>query len=582
MKHMGTLFLLLVVQAVIAAQTVPASVEGIVTDLLTGNTVPKATLDLQSTSDSSIRYPAITSSDGRFIFRNVLPGRYSLTASRTGYVRSQYGQRGPNSDATTLAVTSGQHAADVRVWMVQSGVISGRLLDNDGDPVPDAQVHAWKITYRDGWRVLLPVDSQASNDLGEYRLFGLPPGQYYVTAQPEPRDYIRSPAYASLGPPIPGAVVTSFSAGQSGGITDPATANRTAGKDYAPVYYGGTTDQFMAAAINIPAGTELRSMDIVIDRVPMRAVSGKVIDASSGQPVRATMNLTPVGPDIAFAALNNVNVTGGRIVVDGGMTAYVNPGGEFNVPPLPPGKYLLTAFLDSQGLRLSGQVMMDLGVANVTDARIVISPSPDISGRVTIESRPGVGDPDMGRILVGLKSTVAPALDLKPQPVSATGAFSLRNPTAGDYFVNVSPGIEKAYVKSIQLGNVDVLNDGLHIGNMPDGEIRIVIGTNPGAIAGIARDENGGSMSNVTVALLPDETHRNRIDLYQSAVSDSSGNFYFDRVPPGAYRLFAWEDVEKDSWRNSAFMRLHENRGKAIRVGEGASSNADLDVIRIR
>ena len=120
-------------------------------------------------------------------------------------------------------------------------------------------------------------------------------------------------------------------------------------------------------------------------------------------------------------------------------------------------------------------------------------------------------------------------------------------------------------------------------GNMPDGEIRIVIGTNPGVIAGTARDENGGSMSNVIVALLPEENHRNRIDLYQSVVSDAAGNYRFsDRVPPGAYRLFAWEDVEADAWRNAAFMRLHENRGKAIRVGEGSSSNADLDVIRIR
>jgi hypothetical protein len=132
------------------------------------------------------------------------------------------------------------------------------------------------------------------------------------------------------------------------------------------------------------------------------------------------------------------------------------------------------------------------------------------------------------------------------------------------------------------MGNVDVLNDGLHAGNMPDGEMVIVIGTNPGTIAGVARDEKGAPLTNVTVALLPDESHRHRIDLYQSVISDAKGNYRFERVPPRAFRIFTWEDVEKDAWRNPAFMRLHENRGKGVSVVEGTSTNADLDVIRIR
>jgi hypothetical protein len=354
------------------------------------------------------------------------------------------------------------------------------------------------------------------------------------------------------------------------------------GKDYAPVYFGGTTDQFSATQISLPAGTELRSMDIVISRIPMATMAGKVIDATTGQPTRATVTITPLGPNIQFTTMSSVNVSGGRIVVDNGLTLFVNPAGEFSGPMLAQGKYLLTAFLDTQGHRLSGQSTVELGSANVADARIVVSPLPDVFGRVAIENRPGIAAADMGRVQVSLKSTVATVLDIKPQPVSAAGTFTLRNATAGDYVVSVSPGIEKGYVKSIQLGNIDVLNDGLHTGTLPDGEMLIVIGTNPGGLAGIAKDESGAPMSNVTVALLPDEYHRNRIDLYQSAISDAAGVYRFDRVPPGAYRLFAWEDVEKDAWRNPAFMRVYENRGKGVNVGEGVSGNADLDVIRIR
>jgi hypothetical protein len=114
--------------------------------------------------------------------------------------------------------------------------------------------------------------------------------------------------------------------------------------------------------------------------------------------------------------MSNVAVTGGRIVVDNGLTLYVNPAGDFSGPMLPQGKYLLTAFLDVQGRRISGQSTVELGTANVTDARIVIAPVPDVSGRVVIENRPGGAAADIGRVQVGLTSTVATTLDVKPQP----------------------------------------------------------------------------------------------------------------------------------------------------------------------
>jgi len=588
MKHLGRLLvLLLILQAVITAQSAPASVEGTVSNLITGDVISKATLDLQSITDPTVRYPAVTSIDGRFIFRNVKAGRYSLTASRTGFVRSQYGQRGPNSNATTVAVGVGQRVQEIRVGMIPSGAISGRLLDRGGEPVPDAQIHAWKVSYRDGWRVLVPVDSQASNDLGEYRLFGLPPGQYYVSAQPEPRDYIRSPAYEALGPPIPGAVVTSFSAGQSGAIMDPSTANRTAGKDYAPVYFGGTTDQFTAAPIQLPAGSDLRGMDIVIERQPMAGLTASLVDATSGQPLQGRLVATPIGPNTAFTTLSTVNVTGGKIVLANTTSTFGN-NGIFQTPPLPRGNYLLTAFFDAQDRRLSGQASLDANGANAANdastanIRIALAPVPDVSGQVVIEGRPeGATDPDLARMRVGLRSTVSTALDVPQQALTATGTFTLGKIAAGDYVVSVSPGIEKGYVKSIRAGNTDILNDGLRAGSTTS-EIRIVIGTNPGAVSGIARDENGAPLSNVTVVLLPDEYHRNRIDLYRNVSTDDAGRYSFDRVPPGDYRIFAWEDVEKELWRDPSFMRLHENRGKGVSVGEGSPVKADLDVIRIR
>src|SRR5688572_21481137 len=121
MKATAVLLLMLLLAAppTPATQAPPGSVEGVVVDVLTGAPIAKVTLDLQSPDNPSIRYPGITSPEGRFAFAGVLPGRYSLTAMRTGYVRSQYGQRGPNGDPSILVVSPGQRVTNAQLSMVR-------------------------------------------------------------------------------------------------------------------------------------------------------------------------------------------------------------------------------------------------------------------------------------------------------------------------------------------------------------------------------------------------------------------------------------------------------------------------------
>jgi hypothetical protein len=173
-------------------------------------------------------------------------------------------------------------------------------------------------------------------------------------------------------------------------------------------------------------------------------------------------------------------------------------------------------------------------------------------------------------------------MDIAPQPVSSSGAFVLRGISAGDYLFNISADLDKSYVRSIQAGSLDLLEDGLRGNGFTEGAIRIVIATNAAELRGVAVDESGGTMSNVTVVLLPDETHRNRIDLYRITTTDASGAYRFDRVAPGTYKLFSWEDVEKDAWRNPAFMSLYESRGQPLQIGEASSATANVNVLRYR
>jgi hypothetical protein len=584
MKTIARLLLILSLASLapVAAQTQTSSIEGVIVDLVSGVPVPKVTLDLQMADNSSVRYPGVTTADGKFVFRGVVPGRYSLVAMRTGYVRAQYGQRGPNSNASTLTVTAGQRITDVRLSMVRSGAISGRLIDTEGEPVSEAQVHAWRITYADGWRVLTPVTSLASNDLGEFRLFGLPPGQYYISAQPEPPDYIRGPSFNALGPVMPGAIVTSFSAGQGGaGLGDPATQSRRVLKDWTPIYFGGATDPLAATPIDLPPGNEIRNADITIERVSMVQLSGNVVDSNGAPATNVRITLTPNAANMPFAASRIVNVTGGKIALSDSPLVGVAPNGELRSDSLPRAAYMLTAVANTPNGRMSGQAIVDLRNATAGSTRITVTPARTLSGQVVVDGSPATA-PDLSRVRVGLRSLAAASMDIAPKSPSPTGAFSIPEVLAGDYLFNVSSTIEKSYVKSIRAGDVDLLEDGLHGTRLPDGEVRIVIGANAGELRGIAVDENGAPMSNVTVVLMPEENRRHRLDLYQSATTDTSGAYRFDRVPPGTFKLFAWEDVEKDAWRDSLFMRQHESRGQTVQVGEGAAQTSNVAVIRVR
>src|SRR6185436_14473010 len=122
---------------------------------------------------------------GKFVFQNVQPGRYRLFAARDGYVRAEYGQRGPSSPGTALTLTSKQEMKDVRMQLTPTGAIAGRVFDKFGEPVGNANVQALRYTYQDGRRVLNTVQTARTNDRGEYRLFWMTPGQYIVSAQPQ-------------------------------------------------------------------------------------------------------------------------------------------------------------------------------------------------------------------------------------------------------------------------------------------------------------------------------------------------------------------------------------------------------------
>src|SRR5262245_29819822 len=166
-----------------AAPARMATLQGAVVRVATNEPIPNAAVELRSLDVGPARiYTSTTARDGRFGFRLVPPGRYQLTAMRGGYVRGDYGLRGPGASGITVTLTAGQRMADVKLAMRATGTSAGRGTDLQGEGVGNVHVKALRYSYQDGRVSLIDVKSVFTNDLGEYRLGWLPPGLYNVSA----------------------------------------------------------------------------------------------------------------------------------------------------------------------------------------------------------------------------------------------------------------------------------------------------------------------------------------------------------------------------------------------------------------
>jgi 5-hydroxyisourate hydrolase-like protein (transthyretin family) len=554
---------LLLLQGAPAAQERGVALQGIVLKMGTGEPVAKANVTLSRFEGRGNSYAAATNSGGQFLFQNIEPGQYRLSATRNGYVRSEYGARSPNRPGLPITVSSGQRLPDLVLQIMPAGTITGRVFDRDGEPLANVTVQALKYSYQEGQRQLNSVQQTRTNDLGEYRLFWVQPGQYYVSATRDNRENFAGRG----GGPRGGGPGIVFSG--RGMAVPPLSADGEAEEGYVPVYYPGTTDVQSAAAISVAAGTVFSGVDLTVASVRTVRVSGRVINGSTGQPAQ-NANVT------LFA--KGVRLRGGF-----GNSRVMDQQGGFEIRGVTPGSYDLVAVLNDprNRMNLTARVPLEIGNADVDNVALAVSPGLAIPGKLVIEgTSSSSSDQDPRRMRVMLRSNGSIQLAPPPaSPVQPDGSFTLQSVQLDSYRLSVTGMPQNAYVRSARLGATDVLNEGLRIERQPAGVLELVVSLNSGSLEGSVLNEKQEPSANVTIVLVPDATHRHRMDLYRTASSDALGRFKIQGIPPGDYKAFAWEDIESGAWQDADFMRQFEDRGRSVRTGEGGQSNIELRVI---
>jgi hypothetical protein len=385
---------------------------------------------------------------------------------------------------------------------------------------------------------------------------------------------------------------------------------------YGVVYYGGVLDLRNATPVEVRSGETFAGADIPLGAGKMRAshIRGVVINGETGQPAAGAQVLAIPRQErpnalVLFGSTNSAGVfdLAGAVPDQYVLTATANSTVTTagTVPaPFPVGALQIGSYTSSVGY-----VPVDVGNSDAAAVRIVTTSGFAVAGQVVIEGKSTrEAEPDLVKMHIGLTRDpdligMPGPLMLPPPPQPGTPPPPGFSPpkgmppgngqvtASGDFKFVVSPGDFRilvngmpanAYVKSIRMAGDDLLRSGFHITKAADNAMQIVIGTDGGSIGGSVVDENLNPFLNATVALVPEsQDPRLRPELYRSTTSDSSGNFQLNTIPPGNYKLFAWEWAEPDSWQYADFIRAYESLGKTVPVtASGKMDKVQLNVIR--
>lgn len=527
---------------------------------------------------------ATTDDQGRYRIAELGAGNYTVSASKSGFVDAIFGQRRPLQPGTPVQLADAQAAADIDLRLTRGGVITGRLADEDGDPLPRALVTVLRYQYVRGDRQLQPVGGDQTDDRGQYRVFGLPPGEYFVSASAAGLEQIIGRGLQQLAAGLGGAAAPGGGRGGRGGAAAifgaAGGAPDTEPTGYAPTYFPGVVTSTEAGRIPVAPGQEVAGVDFQIQLVPLATVSGIVTGAEDAVAVLLTPQESGGGP---LARL------GGQV-----LTGRAQADGSFTIAGVPPGKYV--AIARSRGRtgepRVGAQAIVVNG-QNVDGVALAMQPGVTLSGDITVESAGTPAPTDYSVFRVDVP-------EVNPLPLGGggrggafggaartekNGTFEVPNLLPGLHYIRVAGGGVQGQgqaawtVKSIVVSGQDVTDTPIELkpGQNLSG-VSVVLTDRTTEISGTVRDaKNAGQSALTVIAFSTDAQHWRAQSRRINAVrTDQAGAFRIRNLPPGDYFLVAVDDVEQGEWFDPAYLERVRADAQRLSISEGEKKSQDL------
>ena len=526
---------------------------------------------------------ALTDDQGRYQIAELAAGNYTITASKAGFVDGTYGQRRPLQPGAPLALAEAQAAANIDVRVTRGGVITGHVGDEDGEPLPRALVTVQRYQYVRGEKQLTPAGADQTDDRGQFRVFGLPPGEYFVSATATGIGELLGRGLQQLaaglgagrggrGGPDPLAQLAGFGA--------PDQQADQAG--YAPTYYPGVVSAGEAGKVTLAAGQEVGGIDFQIRLVALAKVTGIV----TGSQDVANVLLVPQESSGGLGRM------GGSTLVGRAM-----PDGAFTIANVPPGRY--TAVARSGGRSGDPRTAMQALVVNgenVDGVTLVLQPGVTVSGNITVESSGTPAPADYSIFRVDIP-------DVDPLPggagpggrggrggpfggdagVQKNGSFAIPNLQPGLHYIRVAGGGAQGggqwTLKSVTAGGTEIadapfeLKPGQNLDN-----VTVVLTDRATELAGTVRDGQSAGIGGVTVIAFSIETQYWRAQSRRISTSRTgqTGEYRIRGLPAGDYYVLAVDDVQQGEWFDPAFLDGVKDKATRVTINEGDKKTHDL------
>ena len=475
------------------------------------------------------RFFTITDADGAYTFSKVGPGTYSVVANHAGFVSRDIDPDRSFEDADRFNLASGQVLDKIDVRLVPAGVIAGTVTEEDNQPLAAVMVEAVRLRYARGGRQLESPQLRVwTDDLGNFRLYGLPQGNYFVRVE-----------------------ITNVSP-QTGKL-----ASRLA-------YYPGTTEVENAQPLKVTPGNEISGIRLSIGPLLVYSITGNVIDPTGlvgqGRYTVTAMNATD--------AANGM----GRIT-----RATSGANGSFTVRGLPPGTYEVgTILLGADSDRPSRRSVSGFAKVRVSDsdvrANIQVSVDAEVSGRISIEN-------STGQSVSGISIALWPQnisnyiSDFGRNPLKSVtdqhGNFKITYVSSGNYDFAMLP-VAGIYLKQIVCNGKDHTLLPLTIeGGASVNDCVLTMGTDAGVVKGQVLDGDK-PVSGRTVVAIPEDRSLRRLERFTiTGITNANGEYQLSGVIAGDYLLFAVPLDDDETYFDVDFADRNQRDAERVTVKHG-------------
>jgi protocatechuate 3,4-dioxygenase beta subunit len=509
-----------------------------------------------------------------------------VSASKTAYLTLDHGARAPGRPGVPIAIgVAGAPARPVVIGLSRGGVVTGRVVDPDGRPVPGLAVEVVQEQLTADGAVLVlatgasPADAR-TDDRGEYRIYGLSPGSYYVAVMPTSfvhtymAHYLDDAELAWVSRQLrsPGAT------GESTRL--PPAPAAAAPVSYAPVFFPGVVAIGDAERVPIEAGAERTGVDLRLSRITPSSISG-LVTTPDGRPAAGAMVV--VAPMAAHVPTEDRGMlrAGASVSFGGRVAVTATPEGRYSALSLPPGRYRVVARSAARGTAppLWSSAEIDLSGSDAT-IDLALRPGRDVEGTVGTVAGEPLRPEELARLRVSLTAArPGPlAVSIESVPVSATGTFRAAGVFPGEYFVSVAGLPARVQLASVRSGGRDVFDRPLTIRDADVRDLSIELTTQTTGLGGRFIDADGRSVTDYFVVVFSiDREHWHAGSRHVAVIRpDVSGTFELRGLPAGAYRLAVLSDVLPDEWTQSDFLASLVAASIRVMVRDGERTTQDV------